>query len=284
MPICLATGDAEPGGLPPVFTAICLIVSPTGFGTGFFVGERANVVTARHVVCKDEGEGATQDPPAKIMVCWVYTGASFLFRTLATVVRDHTRTDLALLRLHNPEEFPRPLSLDSLTSLSPVPARCGDFVYFDTFRHTRIKGFECCRVRARVKESSARSDGGLEQRILTLDAKAWPGASGSPLFSRSGEVIGVITAVRRDGGEAVARDVRWVWQLFDDGQLNTMPQPEATVIPFPPPPQPPLPDPPQPVPWWKHLGRFGADVLRQARTSSMHKKGQLTTLQLREPD
>src|SRR5271166_1800949 len=143
----------------------------TGYGTGFFVGERANVLTARHVVCKDK-PGAAQDELLVIFVCWVLTTRGYLFNAPAYIVREDSRTDLALLRLMNPEEFPRPLSLDSLTSLSPEPAICGDLVYFDSFRRKPVDGFECHRVHARVKQTHALTDHGLQQRILTLDAES----------------------------------------------------------------------------------------------------------------
>ena len=274
-------GEPEPGGgLPPVFPAICLVRTWNGFGTGFFVGERANVVTARHVICHDERDDSdcesknpTRDPndpannrepgecePGKperqeqaIVVCWVCTGRGFLFNAVAEIVHEDRRTDLALLRLKNPEEFPRPLSLDSVTSLSPVLALPGDFVYFDAFRRTPRDTFECCRVRARVKKIEPAKIEGLHQRILTLDAHAWPGSSGSPVFSRSGEVIGVITNCLRDTAEAVVRDGCCVWELFG----KTRNQPQTAAIPF-------FPSSFAPYmhdPWWSPLQQLSLKML-----------------------
>src|ERR1700756_1236936 len=77
-------GDPEPGGLPP---AIWMVLMRTGYGTGFFVGERANVVTARHVVLRDSSDDPAQDvQPA--LVRWVCTGRSFLVTALAQIVRE----------------------------------------------------------------------------------------------------------------------------------------------------------------------------------------------------
>lgn len=263
--IALATGDPEPGGLPPVFTAICLVLTRTGYGTGFFVGERANVVTARHVVRKDKHNEPVHEDERAVLVCWVATGRGFLFHALAEVVREDERTDLALLRLKNPEQLPRPLSLDSLTSLSPVPAMPRDFVYFDAFRRPPVGGFECRRVQARVKQIEAFTSCGLEQRILTLDAKSWPGASGSPVFSKSGEVVGVLTNARPASGEAMIRDGRWLWELF--GKVPPGSQRQAVVIPFSPPgsqrPAVVIPFSPRSfapymhAPWWSPLQRLG---------------------------
>jgi len=101
----------------------------------------------------------------------------------------------------------------------------GDFVYFDSFWRSPSKTFEAFRLEARVKQVIGINVAGLEQRILKLDVEAWPGASGSPVLSTSGKVIGVITAGRVGGGESMVRDGRWIWKLFGK------PQP-GIVIPF----------------------------------------------------
>jgi Trypsin-like peptidase domain len=287
LPIAIATGDPDPGGLPPVFTAICLVVTPTGRGTGFFVGERANVVTARYVVCKDKPDNpaddparntdrraqnprdAAQDGPPPIVVCWVSTGRGFLFNAPAEIVREDPRTDVALLRLKNPEEFPRPLTLDSVTSLSPKPARPGDFVYFDTFQRMPSQEFQIRRVQARVKQSYSVRDHSLEQRVLALDAKAWPGSSGSPVFSTSGEVIGILTGSHAESDEALVRDGCWLWELFGNMHPGTRRKSAAAVIPFPwfPPPSfAPYGD-AHPAGWRSWLQRVGARLFPQLKTS-----------------
>jgi S1-C subfamily serine protease len=232
VPPNLAIVDPEPGGFPPVFTAICCIHSREGSGTGFFVGERANVVTARHVVCNKDAGGLSPDE-CPILVSWVLLGKSFLFHALATIVRVDPASDLALLRLLNPEEFPRPLSLDSLTRLSSTEAVAGDYVYFDAFRRMPDKSYEMRRVHGRVKQGTINPGDGNQLRFLMLDAKGWPGASGSPVFSTRGEVIGVLTAGLRDTGEAVVQDVRWVWPLFEKSFPGSQRRPLATVVPIP---------------------------------------------------
>jgi len=231
MSACLAMGDPEAGGIPPVFTAICLVRAGISCATGFFVSDRADVVTARHVVCKDKHEepttqvgnskplaGDTRDNGFAVVVSWLSSGRHFLFNAPADLIREDRRTDLALLRLRNPEEFPRPVSLESVTTLSLSPSMPGDFVYFDSFWRSPSKSFEVFRLEARVKQIIGITIAGLEQRILKLDVEAWPGASGSPVFSTSGKVIGVITAGRVGSGESLVRDGRWVWELFGKPQ------------------------------------------------------------------
>jgi S1-C subfamily serine protease len=213
LPICLENGDPDVGSDSPLFPAVCLVLSPKGFGTGFFLGERAQVITARHVVRhEDDSPG---EPAAKVMICWIPTGRGFLFIAPAVIVRDDWRTDLALLRLEKPEELPTPLSCAGLTMLGSSPAMLRDRVFFEAFRTKDAGGFEFRRIRARVMHARAVAPGGLEQRIMTLDASAWPGASGAPVFSTTGDVVGIVTDVMRDTGETIIRDARWILHLWD---------------------------------------------------------------------
>ncbi len=258
MSTCLVAGDPDPGGFPPIFTSICLVVTQRGFGTGFFVGERSNVVTARHVIRADEPDEHPHDESPVILVCWVLTDKSFLFTTPAEVVAEDGRSDVALLRLKSPEELPKPLSLDSVASLSREPATRGDWLYFDAFRRIPSGAFELCRVQARVKQIDLITVTGQEQRILTLDAKGWRGASGSPVFSTCGQVVGVLTAGVANSGEAIVRDGQSVWELF--GKTPTR-GPETGVISFPPPSFAPYTS-PAPVPWWSRLRRLGVKFVR----------------------
>ena len=99
------------------FTAICLVRAGIGCATGFFVNDRADVVTARHVLCKDKHDettnqagyskplaGDTGDKGVAVVVSWMSGGRHFLFNAPAEVIREDRRTDLALLRLRNPDE------------------------------------------------------------------------------------------------------------------------------------------------------------------------------------
>jgi len=170
------------------------------------------VVTAHHVVCKDN------DPPdvqPKVTVLWVPTGEDFLFSASAPVVLSDWRTDLALLRLEHPEELPVPLSAASLTVLSSTPAVLGDYVSFEAFERTSRNRYGFRSVRAQVKRAIAIAPGGLEQRVLMLDATAWPGASGGPVFSQAGQVVGIISAIHRKTRETLIRDARWVLDMWD---------------------------------------------------------------------
>jgi S1-C subfamily serine protease len=225
----LATGDPY-DGVPPLFTAICRVYSSLGAGTGFFVGERRHIITARHVVFPKD---SSSEPLPEILIGWVYTGSTFLFSIPATVVCDDWRTDLALLRLDDAAQLPSPLSESSLSILASSPAMLGDRVVFEGFRHIDMSGDVFCRVQGRVKHAYAAAPGGLEQRILTLDVTSWPGSSGSPVFSKPGQVVGVVTAGIRERNEAIFRDARWILQLLQKAQGDPVSRPAAKVIPFP---------------------------------------------------
>jgi S1-C subfamily serine protease len=225
-----------------------VVVTPLGCGTGFFVGERANVITARHVVREDKDQSSDAQPP--VFVCWLCTGKGFLFIAPARIVQEDWRTDLALLRLDHPEVLPRPLAHSSIALLESAPAMLRDPVFFETFRRTARGDYEFCRVYGRVAHASALALGGLEQRLITLDVAAWGGASGSPVFSKTGQVVGVLTAMRRDKGQAVMRDSRWILQLLKAAHGDPVSSPAAPLVSFP---APSLVDQPSavPLPWWQ---------------------------------
>jgi S1-C subfamily serine protease len=147
----------------------------------------------------------------------------------------------------------------------------GDRVYFETFRKSAIETFEFRRVYGRIAHAHARAVDGLEQRIMTLDVSSWPGVSGSPVFSKAGQVVGVVTAGRAQTGEAVFRDARWILQLLKAAQGDKVPHPGAAVIDFPARPRAPATN--ARVPHWaQRLMRF----LISARSRS-----KIITLQLR---
>jgi S1-C subfamily serine protease len=215
LPVSVFKADAEPV-VPLMFPAICLVWSKSSYGTGFFLGERGNIITAGHSV--RETVDQSEPPEAVVLVLWGYTNSRFRFCAPAEVVREDWRTDLALLRLMpGPSKRPMPQSPASLTVLSSSPAMLGDQVFFETFRRDEAnKGrFEFERVHARVVRTEAVAPGGLEQRLLLLDAQAWPGASGSPVFSKTGEVIGIATGVLRKTNQTGVRDARWIAALWD---------------------------------------------------------------------
>lgn len=56
--------------------------------------------------------------------------------------------------------------------------------------------------------------GGLEQRILCVDVSTWPGSSGAPIFSRTGQVADLVTGVMRSTCETTVRDSRWMIALL----------------------------------------------------------------------
>lgn len=232
MAICVATGDPQ-SDIPSPFPAICRVYTKRGCGTGFFIGERQYIVTARHVVCKEKGENEPKQVFPSVLIGWGYTGRSFLVVTPASVVCHDWRTDLALLRPDMPDDLPKPLSEDSLNMLCSSPAMLRDRVFFESFQGRPGEGERFYRVPAQVTHATAIAPDGLEQRMLTLDAAAWPGASGSPVFSQAGQVVGILTNAVRDTNEGMFRDSRWVLRLLSAVQSNVGSRAASTVIPFP---------------------------------------------------
>jgi len=136
----LATGDPEPA-TPPVFTRVCLVDSPPRRGNGFFIGGRGYVITAAHVICE-----ARAKLPPKVFVSWVFTGTTFLFAVPTVVVCHDWRSDIAVLRLDDPDVLPRPLLNDSVTMPSLSPAMLGDRIFCEAFQPAETGGHNFRRL------------------------------------------------------------------------------------------------------------------------------------------
>jgi S1-C subfamily serine protease len=67
----------------------------------------------------------------------------------------------------------------------------------------------------------------LQDLVLLLDVTAWPGSSGSPVFTSSGKVFGVLTdsGTMQSSGLSVARPVASIRALFDEAGV---PFPQAS--------------------------------------------------------
>ena len=167
-------------------------------GTGFAVGDGSQLITNAHVL----GEGAQLDPAAQLMV-QVRTPSGLEPRG-AKVVEVDLLHDLALLALDG-----RPIPA---LKLRDGPVREGQSVALMGFPLGGLLGFAPVTHRGIVSsitpialpgpasrqlaERTVRQlrDGSFD--VLQLDATAYPGNSGGPLFDvENGEVLGVVNMV-----------------------------------------------------------------------------------------
>ena len=198
-------------------------------GTGFLVGQGNEVVTNAHVLPAE----ATASAPALVVQVRTTTG-QWQMREATLLARDNPR-DLALLRMAG-QPGPALAVGDSAT------VREGQELAFTGFPIGGVLGFSPVTHRAlvasiteavlpspsadRLQPQAIRSlrDGSFT--IFQLDATAYPGNSGSPLFSRdTGRVVGIINRVFVKGKkEDILRDpsaityavpVRYLRQLLE---------------------------------------------------------------------
>lgn len=168
-------------------------------GTGFLVGDGQRLITNAHVV-PDEAAG----PGAPSLVVQVSNGGEWQMRAVTLIGRDDAR-DLALLRLSGPAG-------PALRLSDSARVREGDTLAFTGFPIGGVLGYAPVTHRAlvssitaaalpspsanRLKEQAIRSLRQGRFDLFQLDATAYPGNSGGPLFDPdTGEVLGVMNMV-----------------------------------------------------------------------------------------
>jgi S1-C subfamily serine protease len=169
-------------------------------GTGFVVGDGLQIATNAHVL--PESLDAAQSEI--LVIARAEDGGRVNVRSAATTTTDRTH-DLALLRLNGGSSLP------ALKVESEIAVREGDSVGFTGFPLGAVLGLRPVTHRGIVsaitpigtpvanaqdlKANLVRRLGGNFD-ILQLDATAYPGNSGSPVFdARTGAVVGVINMV-----------------------------------------------------------------------------------------
>lgn len=167
-------------------------------GTGFVIGNGRTVATNAHVV------RALDSTKQEILVAVTGTARDAQPRK-ATVVGTEADTDLALLELEGAPLPPLPLR-------APDDLREGESLAFTGFPIGNVLGFYPVTHRATLAAISpivipqaraSQLDATVVKRLSSepllvyqLDATAYPGNSGSPLYDvASGEVVGVINMV-----------------------------------------------------------------------------------------
>ena len=169
-------------------------------GTGFVVGDGNFAVTNAHVI----PEGLEKDPESKIVI-QARTPQNELQARLATVLEIDKPRDLALLQFDGP-----PVPKLSIRDSDAV--REGQSIAFMGFPIGGALGFSPVTHRGIISsitaialpssnstQLNARNVASLRSggfNVFQLDATAYPGNSGGPMFDAdTGEVIGVINMV-----------------------------------------------------------------------------------------
>ncbi|MBP6901431.1 MAG: trypsin-like peptidase domain-containing protein [Burkholderiaceae bacterium] len=208
-------------------------------GTGFAVGDGMTLVTNAHVL----PDAASADPDARLVLQLGRPGPTgegqYQVRSLALQALDREH-DLALLRLESGPPLP------TLRLAAAEAVREGQAVAFIGFPIGGALGFSPVTHRGIVASITpiqlpppsarqldaaavARARRGAVFEILQLDATAYPGNSGGPLFdAQTGEVVGVLnmvfvkagreSALSQPTGISYAIPVRWVHALLASRQ------------------------------------------------------------------
>ena len=173
-------------------------------GTGFVAGDGNWVVTNAHVIPDGVGIGGAPETSVRLVV-QVRTGPSELSMRLATVLELDPIHDLALLRFEGP-------AVPILAIKDPELVREGQTIGLMGFPIGGALGFSPVTHRGMIssittvalptptgRQLNARAVRALRDgnfQVFQLDATAYPGNSGGPLFDiDSGEVLGVVNMV-----------------------------------------------------------------------------------------
>lgn len=179
-------------------------------GTGFVVGDGLTVVTNAHVA--DRKWDTAQN---ERLVVFVGRGQDASVRP-ATLLKSDRRHDVAVLRIEGPPVPTLRLGTDEF-------AREGQSIAFTGFPIGSVLGLYpathvgivAAIVPLAIPQTQARSLSAAQIKrlrdpydVYQLDATAYPGNSGSPLYdATSGEVIGIISSVLvKDAKENVLKD------------------------------------------------------------------------------
>lgn len=177
-------------------------------GTGFIWDEAGHVVTNNHVVA---GTNA--------LVVRLSTGEA----VDADLVGTAPNYDLAVVRLHDPRQLPKPLAIGTSTDLQVGQSAfaIGNPFGLDELLTTGV----ISALKRRLPTSNGRE---IADAIQT-DAPINPGNSGGPLLNSSGRLVGVTTAILSPSGTnagigfAIPVDVvnRIVPELIRSGHVPT---------------------------------------------------------------
>lgn len=176
-------------------------------GTGFVVGGGLRVVTNAHVAkaTSNPATEASASASASALVVQVRTGANAWTMRQARVLENNQEQDLALLQIDGP-------AVAALAIGASDQVREGEDFAFMGFPVGGLLGFSSVTHRAivssittmalpsptsqQLSERAIRSMRSGPLQVFQLDATAYPGNSGGPMFdTRNGTVFGVISMV-----------------------------------------------------------------------------------------
>lgn len=190
----------------PALDALEIGTNRQGAGSGFVWDASGHIVTNLHVVSEAAGVVVTLDDQTS----WV-----------ARVVGSSPRHDLAVLAIDAPANALRPLAMGTSSDLrvGQLVLAIGNPFGLD---HTLTTGIVSALDRAISTGSGQQLSG-----MIQTDASINPGNSGGPVLDSAGRLIGVSTAIVRQGalsgiGFAVPVDTvrQVVPQLIDHGHLS----------------------------------------------------------------
>ena len=203
-------GAAEEANLPDIVKKIKPSIVAVGtfqktrkppgkfLGTGFVVANGNYVVTNEHVFPKTIDRSTKEEA-----VIFVGRGRSVTTRKVTKVAEDAAH-DVAILRFKGP-------SLPALTFANPDEVEEGQLVAFTGFPIGSVLGFFPVTHRGIVSAITPIAIPSIQQKqldpktikrlrkafnVFQLDATAYPGNSGSPLYNpRGGTVYGIVSSV-----------------------------------------------------------------------------------------
>jgi len=167
-------------------------------GTGFVVGDGNLLITNAHVV-QDDGN----DPNGRVLMVQSREGGGALKPRRGDVVATDPAHDLALIRFEGPPiaalELAKPGSVREGSAVALMGYPMGGALGFASVTH---RGIVSAITPVALPSPTARQlDGPTINRlregsfdVLQLDATAYPGNSGGPLFdAETGAVVGVVS-------------------------------------------------------------------------------------------
>jgi len=188
-------------------------------GTGFFVDDEGDFLTAAHVIADLKIVNASRPVPCVMaiyvpLVGWQRDAVTFDSRwyTFTDCISD-TTLDLAVCKpvikinsqvhplvvedLRPPDGSPVAFTGFPLGSTEPVSSRC-----------------DIAAMRGAVDTEGSRE--------IVLDKGTWPGASGSPIYTENGVVIGIMLArgIADNTGTAYGRPSHFIVKFLRDNKIN----------------------------------------------------------------
>lgn len=153
-----------------------------GGGTGFVISQDGLIMTNRHVVSEEDAEYTVVFNDGK--------------EYKATVLAKDQVLDLAIVKIDAKDLVPLPLGDSDAIQIGQTVIAIGNTLaeYKNTVTRGVVSGID-----RQVRAIDGRGQSEVIQEAIQTDAAINPGNSGGPLLNLKGEVIGINTAVNREG-------------------------------------------------------------------------------------